>query len=141
MSLQPLSALPTHPIKPKRALLSVSDKTGITDLGKTLHKHGVELISTGGTAKTLRDAGLPVTDVSDVTRFEECLDVRVKTLHPAIHAGILARTSFEPDNKELSRLDIDPIELVVVNLYPFEATVADENVTPAIATILVVRLW
>lgn len=134
MSLQPLSALPTHPIKPKRALLSVSDKTGITDLGKTLHKHGVELISTGGTAKTLRDAGLPVTDVSDVTRFEECLDGRVKTLHPAIHAGILARTSFEPDNKELSRLDIDPIELVVVNLYPFEATVADENVTPAIAT-------
>jgi len=97
VSLHPLSSLPTHSIKPKRALLSVSDKTGITELGQMLHNHGVQLISTGGTAKTLRDAGLPVTDVSDITQFEECLDGRVKTLHPVIHAGILARTSHDPD--------------------------------------------
>ena len=134
MSLQPPSTLPSHSIKPKRALLSVSNKTGIAELGQVLHTHGVELISTGGTAKALRDAGLPVTDVSDITQFEECLNGRVKTLHPVIHAGILARTSHNPDMEELSRLDIKPIELVVVNLYPFESTVADENVTPAIAT-------
>lgn len=134
MSLKPLSSLPTHSIKPKRALLSVSDKTGIVELGQALHDHGVELISTGGTAKALRDAGLPVTDVSEITKFKECLNGRVKTLHPVIHVGILARTSYEPDKEELSRLDIDPIEMVVVNLYPFESTVDDENVTPAIAT-------
>lgn len=134
MSLQPLSSLPTNAIKPKRALLSVSDKTGIAELGQTLHNHDVELISTGGTAKALRDAGLPVTDVSDITNFEECLDGRVKTLHPVIHAGILARTSHKPDVQELKRLKIDPIELVIVNLYPFEETVAKEGVTPAIAT-------
>lgn len=134
MSLQPLSKLPTQSIKPKRALLSVSDKTGIADLGQTLHNHGVELISTGGTANVLRDAGLPVTDVSEITRFRECLDGRVKTLHPVIHAGILARTSHAPDVEELNQLEIDPIELVVVNLYPFESTVADDKITPAIAT-------
>jgi len=134
VSLHPLSSLPTHSIKPKRALLSVSDKTGITELGQMLHNHGVQLISTGGTAKTLRDAGLPVTDVSDITGFEECLDGRVKTLHPVVHAGILARTTHDPDVQELEKLGVDPIELVVVNLYPFEKTVADEGVTPAIAT-------
>ena len=134
MSLQPLSTLPTHPIKPKRALLSVSDKTGITELGQVLVNHGIELISTGGTAKALRDADLPVTDVSKVTNFEECLDGRVKTLHPVIHAGILARTSHTSDMEELNRLEIEPIELVVVNLYPFESTVTDMNVTPATAT-------
>mgnify|MGYP006272218259 CR=1 FL=1 len=134
MSLKPLSELPTHAIKPKRALLSVSDKTGISELGTELHNQGVELISTGGTAKALRDAGLPVTDVSEITQFEECLDGRVKTLHPVIHAGILARTSHAPDNTELERLNIDPIDLVVVNLYPFEEAISDDNVTPAIAT-------
>lgn len=134
MSLQPLSSLPTHSIKPKRALLSVSDKTGIAELGQTLHNHGIELISTGGTAKTLRDAGLPVTDVSEITSFEECLDGRVKTLHPVIHAGILARTSHDPDVKELKRLKINAIELVVVNLYPFQETVSKKDITPAIAT-------
>ncbi|WP_340106179.1 bifunctional phosphoribosylaminoimidazolecarboxamide formyltransferase/IMP cyclohydrolase [Rhodohalobacter sp. 8-1] len=134
MSLKPLSSLPTHSIKPKRALLSVSDKTGIAELGQMLHDHGVELISTGGTAKALRDADLPVTDVSEITQFEECLDGRVKTLHPVIHAGILARTSHDQDMAELNRLKIEPIELVVVNLYPFESTVAGGGVTPAIAT-------
>lgn len=134
MSLQPLSSLPENPSTPTRALLSVSDKTGIAGLGKTLHEQGVQLISTGGTAKTLRDAGLPVTDVSEVTNFEECLDGRVKTLHPSIHGGILARTSHQADLDELKNLNIMPIDLVVVNLYPFQETVSDENVSPAIAT-------
>jgi phosphoribosylaminoimidazolecarboxamide formyltransferase / IMP cyclohydrolase len=134
VALKPLDTLPEHPLKIKRALLSVSDKTGIADLAKVLHKHNVELISTGGTAKAIRDAGIPVTDVSEITGFEECLDGRVKTLHPVIHGGILARTSHQPDADELKRLKIDPIELVVVNLYPFQDTVGKENVTPAIAT-------
>lgn len=134
MSLKPLSSLPETPLKPKRALLSVSDKTGIAELGKTLQNLGIELISTGGTAKTLRDAGLRVTDVSDITHFNECLDGRVKTLHPAIHGGILARTSYQPDLDELEQLGISPIDLVVVNLYPFKETIAKQNITPAIAT-------
>lgn len=134
MALQPLSSLPQNNLFIKRALLSVSDKTGIAELAQALHQAGVELISTGGTAKTIRDAGIPVTDVSDVTGFPECLDGRVKTLHPKIHGGILARTSHQPDNKELEKLDISPVELVVVNLYPFKKTIEDETVTPAEAT-------
>lgn len=134
MSLKPLESLPETSLKIKRALLSVSDKTGITELAKILHSHNVELLSTGGTAKAIREAGIPVTDVSDITKFEECLDGRVKTLHPNVHGGILARTSHQPDNDELKRLGIQPIELVVVNLYPFSETVAKEDVTPAIAT-------
>jgi len=112
----------------------VSDKTGIVELGKALHQHGVKLLSTGGTAAVLREADLPVSDVSEVTGFEECLDGRVKTLHPFIHGGILARTSHEGDNEEIKKLGIDPIELVVVNLYPFKETVAKPEITPAIAT-------
>lgn len=134
MALKPLNSLPEHPLKIKRALLSVSDKTGITGLAKELHQHNVELISTGGTAKAIRDAGIPVTEVSEITGFEECLDGRVKTLHPVIHGGILARTSHQPDVDELRRLQISPIDLVVVNLYPFQETVGKDNVTPAVAT-------
>lgn len=134
MALQPLSDLPQNPLKINRALLSVSDKSGIKELASTLHKNGVEIISTGGTAKAIREAGIPVKDVSEITNFPECLDGRVKTLHPNIHGGILARTSHKPDNDELEKLGIEPIELVVVNLYPFKKTVADESVTPAIAT-------
>lgn len=134
MALQPLESLPEEPLKIKRALISVSDKTGITQIAKALHKQDVELISTGGTAATLRDAGLPVTDVRDITSFEECLDGRVKTLHPFIHGGILARTSHKPDVKEIEQLGIDPIELVIVNLYPFRKTVSNQDVTPAVAT-------
>lgn len=134
MALQPLESLPTNDLTIKRALLSVSDKTGIVELGKTLHQQNVELISTGGTAAVLRDAGLPVKDVSEITGFEECLDGRVKTLHPIIHGGLLARTSHPADNEELDRLNIDPIEMVVVNLYPFKETIKKENVTPAVAT-------
>lgn len=131
MALKPLSELPKTPLHIHRALLSVSDKTGITELASTLHKAGVELISTGGTAKAIAEAGIPVKDASLVTGFPECLDGRVKTLHPMIHGGILARTSFAPDNEELVELGITPIELVVVNLYPFKNKVASPNVTPA----------
>ncbi|MFU8811811.1 MAG: bifunctional phosphoribosylaminoimidazolecarboxamide formyltransferase/IMP cyclohydrolase, partial [Balneolaceae bacterium] len=125
MSLQPLSELPRHPLKIRRALLSVSDKDGIVPLAKALHRHGVELVSTGGTANTIREAGIPVRDVAEVTGSPEILDGRVKTLHPAIHGGILARTSHQPDLDELNRQGIDPIELVVVNLYPFQQAVAE----------------
>lgn len=134
MSLQPLSELPQHPLKINRALLSVSDKTGLIPLARTLHEENVELISTGGTAQKIREAGIPVKDVSEITGFEECLDGRVKTLHPRIHGGLLARTSHEPDVDEIRELGIDPIELVIVNLYPFKETIEQPDTTPAIAT-------
>lgn len=134
MALQPLSELPQDDLTINRALLSVSDKTGIVALAKALNEAGVEIISTGGTARKIREADIPVTDVSEITGFEECLDGRVKTLHPIIHGGILGRTSHQPDVDEMKRLDIKPIELVVVNLYPFKQTVAKSDCTPAIAT-------
>lgn len=134
MSLQPLSELPQHPLPINRALLSVSDKTDIIPLAKSLHQADVEIISTGGTARRIREADIPVTDVSDITDFEECLDGRVKTLHPLIHGALLGRTSHEPDMEEMKRLNIQPIELVVVNLYPFRETVANPDCTPAVAT-------
>ena len=127
MALKPLSHLPETPLKIKRALLSVSDKSGIVELAKMLHQNGVEILSTGGTANVLRKAKIPVKDVSEVTQFPECLDGRVKTLHPNIHGGILARTSHEPDKQELQELDIKPIELVVVNLYPFKEAIKKEK--------------
>ena len=108
----------------KRALLSVSDKTGLVELGKSLSENGVDILSTGGSAKALRDAGISVTDVSDVTNFPEIMDGRVKTLHPKIHGGILARRTNEGDQKAMQDHDIAGIDLVVVNLYPFQATVA-----------------
>lgn len=134
MSLTPLSKLPKHDLTLNRALLSVSDKTDITPLAQALHQADVEIISTGGTARKIREANIPVTDISTVTGFEECLDGRVKTLHPIVHAGLLARTSHQPDVDELERLDIAPIELVVVNLYPFQNTITQPDSTPAIAT-------
>lgn len=134
MSLQPLESLPKNPLEIKRALLSVSDKTGIVDLARQLHQSDVEIISTGGTAQKIRKAGIPVTDISDITGFEEYLDGRVKTLHPIIHGGILGRTSHQADIDEMNRLGIEPIELVVVNLYPFKETIAQPDCTPAIAT-------
>ncbi len=134
MALKPLSSLPEQPLSINRALLSVSDKTGLVELARALHSHGVELLSTGGTAKTIADAGLPVKDVSEITRFEECLDGRVKTLHPNVHGGILARTSYEKDREEIEKLGITPIELVVVNLYPFKNKIAEGGVNPATAT-------
>ena len=101
----------------RRALLSVSDKTGLLDLAKALAARGVELLSTGGTAKTLRDAGLAVTDVSDHTGFPEMMDGRVKTLHPKIHGGLLGRAGI--DDAVMAEHGIDAIDLLVLNLYPF----------------------
>ena len=111
-------------IMPKRALLSVSDKAGLLDLGHALHQAGVELVSTGSTAKTLREGGIPAVDVSEVTGFPESLDGRVKTLHPSIHGGILADRRKEEHVESLRELGITAIDLVVVNLYPFVETVA-----------------
>ena len=102
-----------------RAILSVSDKDGLIDLGRGLVALGVELVSTGGTATALATAGLPVVNVSDVTRFPEMMDGRVKTLHPAIHAGILARRHRPDDLAAIASHGITPVDLVVVNLYPF----------------------
>lgn len=108
----------------KRALLSVSDKTGLAELGAALAARGVELVSTGGTARTLREAGLDVRDVSDLTGFPEMMDGRVKTLHPKVHGGLLALRDNNEHVAAMQAHDIGAIDLVVVNLYPFEATVA-----------------
>ncbi|CAN5269380.1 bifunctional phosphoribosylaminoimidazolecarboxamide formyltransferase/IMP cyclohydrolase [soil metagenome] len=107
-----------------RALISVSDKAGLLDLAANLDVAGVEMVSTGSTAATIRDAGYPVTDVAAVTGFAETLDGRVKTLHPSIHAGILADLRLESHERQLEQLDIKAFELVVVNLYPFVETIA-----------------
>ena len=107
-----------------RALLSVSDKTGLAELGKYLVGRGVELVSTGGTAKALRDAGLVVKDVADLTEFPEMMDGRVKTLHPMVHGGILARRDNAGDRASMKEHGIVPIDLIIINLYPFEETVA-----------------
>lgn len=116
-------------MKIQRALLSVTDKTGLVDFARGLHGHGVELLSTGGTAKVLREAGLPVKDVSEHTGFPEMLDGRVKTLHPMIHGGLLFRRDLPAHAAEAAAHGIEPVDLVVVNLYAFSATVAREGVT------------
>ncbi|SFM02973.1 bifunctional phosphoribosylaminoimidazolecarboxamide formyltransferase/IMP cyclohydrolase [Shimia aestuarii] len=108
----------------RRALISVSDKTGLIDLGRALSERGVELLSTGGSAKALRDAGLTVKDVSEVTGFPEMMDGRVKTLHPKVHGGLLALRGNSEHVAAMEEHGIGPIDLLVVNLYPFEATVA-----------------
>src|SRR5690348_2594642 len=116
----------------RRALLSVSDKTGLVEFARELHaKYGVELIATGGTKKALADAGLPVKDVSELTGFPEILDGRVKTLHPAIYAGLLAKRDKPEHMSTLAEHKLPEIDLVVCNLYPFEATVAKPGVTEA----------
>ncbi len=112
-----------------RALLSVSDKTGIVELGRGLAARGYELVSTGGTARALADAGLPVTGVSDLTGFPEMMDGRVKTLHPALHGGILARRDRPDDLAALARLGFGLVDVVVVNLYPFAETAKKAAVT------------
>ncbi|MFJ3032847.1 bifunctional phosphoribosylaminoimidazolecarboxamide formyltransferase/IMP cyclohydrolase [Curtobacterium pusillum] len=108
----------------RRALISVSDKSGLLELAGALADSGVEIVSTGSTAQTIRDAGYAVTDVSSVTGFPESLDGRVKTLHPSVHAGLLADLRLESHEQQLADLGIEPFELVVVNLYPFVETVA-----------------
>ncbi len=111
------------------ALISVSDKAGVLDLARGLHALGIHLWSTGGTARLLQDAGLPVREVADVTGFPEMLDGRVKTLHPKIHGGLLARRDLPEHVKAIEAHGIEPIDLLVVNLYPFEATVAKAGCT------------
>ena len=118
-------------MKIKRALLSVSDKTGIIELATFLNENGVEIISTGGTMKAIKDAGIPVTYVSDVTGFPEIMDGRVKTLNPKIHGAILAVRSNPEHVKAMEEHNIKPIDLVVVNLYPFKETISKPNVTEA----------
>ncbi|MGC1466939.1 MAG: bifunctional phosphoribosylaminoimidazolecarboxamide formyltransferase/IMP cyclohydrolase [Pseudolabrys sp.] len=114
----------SHPRRITRALLSVSDKTGLADFARALADYGVELVSTGGTAKALKDAGLAVTDVADLTGFPEMMDGRVKTLHPKVHGGLLAIRANKQHAASMEQHGIRPIDLLVVNLYPFEATVA-----------------
>src|SRR5579871_4330696 len=104
----------------RRALLSVSDKAGLIDLGKALAGKGVELVSTGGTAKALREAGLAVKDISDLTGFPEMMDGRVKTLHPKVHGGLLAVRDNPEHLAAMAEHAIGAIDLVIVNLYPFE---------------------
>ena len=113
----------------RQALISVSDKTGITDLAKALAGFEIELLSTGGTARMLKEAGLEVTEIGDYTGFPEMLDGRVKTLHPKVHGGILARRDLESHRKALQEHDIPTIDIVVVNLYPFVQTVARPDCT------------
>ncbi len=117
--------------KIKRALISVSDKTGILEFAKNLRELQVEIISTGGTAKSLRESGIEVTEVADVTNFPEMMDGRVKTLHPKIHGAFLALRDNENHVASMNEHNIEPIDLVVVNLYPFQETIAKDDVTLA----------
>src|SRR5688572_31890152 len=114
--------------KLRRALLSVSDERGVVELATALAARGVQLLSTGGTATTLAAAGVPVTQVSDYTGAPEILDGRVKTLHPKIHGGLLGRAT-DAHRAEMAKHAIEPIDMVVVNLYPFEATIAKSGVS------------
>ena len=116
-------------MKIKRALVSVSDKTGVVELGKALTELGIDIISTGGTMKALKDAGVPVTAVQDVTGFPEMMDGRVKTLNPKIHGAILAVRDNPEHVKAMKEHGITPIDLVVVNLYPFKETISKPNLT------------
>ncbi|HBT78709.1 MAG: IMP cyclohydrolase [Selenomonas sp.] len=115
-------------MKIKRALISVSDKTGVVEFARQLHEAGVEIVSTGGTMKAIREAGIPVTYVSDVTGFPEIMDGRVKTLNPYIHGGILAVRDNPEHVREMEEHHITGIDLVAVNLYPFKQTIAKPNV-------------
>jgi phosphoribosylaminoimidazolecarboxamide formyltransferase/IMP cyclohydrolase len=129
--LDPLDITPPDRVPVRRALLSVSDKTGLAELATALHEQGAELVSTGGTAKAIADAGLPVVAVDDVTGFPEMMDGRVKTLHPRLFAGILGVRDLDAHAAAATEHEIGWIDLVVVNLYPFEDTIAREGVTLA----------
>jgi len=111
------------------ALISVTDKNGIVPLAKAIHEFGVKILSTGGTAKAIRDGGVPVTEISDYTGFPEMMDGRVKTLHPKVHGGLLGLRDNPAHREMMEEYGIKPIDLVVVNLYQFEKTVAKEGVT------------
>ena len=113
----------------KRALISVHDKTGIVEFAGGLKDLGIEIISTGGTAKALKEAGIPIRSVSDYTGFPEVLEGRVKTLHPKVHGALLALRDSPNHMRDVKKHNIELIDMVVINLYPFEATVAREGVT------------
>ena len=115
--------------KIQRAIISLSDKSGIQEFAKELQAFNVEMLSTGGTAKVLRESGLKITDISEYTGFPEMLDGRVKTLHPKIHGGLLGIRGNPEHVKKMNEHGIQPIDMVVINLYPFEATVAKPNCT------------
>ena len=115
----------------KRALVSVSDKTDIAEFAQQLHQRGVEILSTGGTAELMKKNGVPVTLISDYTGFPEMMDGRIKTLHPKVHGGILGRRDVPAHMKAMQQHAISPIDMVVINLYPFEATIAKDGCTLA----------
>ena len=115
-------------MKIERALISVSDKTGLLPFAKRLNDLGVEILSTGGTAKAISDEGIPVIEISDYTNAPEMFDGRLKTIHPKVHGGLLYRRDHPDDPKQAEKNDIPPIDLLVVNLYPFEKTIAKEDV-------------
>jgi phosphoribosylaminoimidazolecarboxamide formyltransferase/IMP cyclohydrolase len=129
MTDAPLKASSDPLVRVTRALISVSDKAGIVDLARSLHELGVEIISTGGTARVIADADIPVVSIDEVTGFPEMMDGRVKTLHPKIHGGLLARRDDQSHLDAMHEHEIERIDLVCVNLYPFEATIAKEGVT------------
>src|SRR2546426_10926496 len=118
-------------VKIRRALISVSDKTGIVDFARELKRFDVEIISTGGTARALRDGGVEVRDVAEVTGFPEMMDGRIKTLHPKIHGALLGLRDNDDHLAAMKQHDIDPIDMVVINLYPFEQTTKRADVTEA----------
>lgn len=115
--------------KIKRALISVFDKKGIVEFAKELNLMDIQILSTGGTAKILREAGIPVKEVSEYTGFPEMLDGRVKTLHPKVHGGLLSRRNNPKDMEEIKKYGIETIDMVVINLYPFEATISKPDVS------------
>lgn len=115
--------------KIKKVIISVSNKAGIMEFARELSTFGVEILSTGGTAKSLRESGLPVKDISEYTGFPEMLDGRVKTLHPKVHGGLLGRRSNPEHVSKMKEYQIDPIDMIIVNLYPFEETVAKKDCT------------
>ena len=133
MTIEPLNIPIPDQVRPRRALLSAYDKEGLIPFAQELQKHGISLISSGGTATHLRTAGLTVIDIAQIVQNPELLGGRVKTLHPAIHAGILARRDVETDRQELAERCIDPFDLVVVNLYPFTEAVERPDVDDALA--------
>ena len=129
MSISDPQSFQKKSVKIKRALISVFDKNGLIELAQALHSNGIEIISTGGSFKTIKNAGIPVTAADEVTGFPEILEGRVKTLHPKIHGGILGRPGYESDSIQMKENNISAIELVVCNLYPFEKVIKEEGIT------------
>src|SRR5262249_14864690 len=130
-SLSRFEPISSEQVKVARALMSVSDKTGLVEFARGLVELGVEIVSTGGTASSLSDAGVPVREVSDLTGFPEIMDGRVKTLHPKLHAALLAVRDDPSHMRAAEEHDVELIDLVCVNLYPFERTVARDGVSDA----------